>query len=65
MEYLPSKKLGHIDGLSRLIPRNSETFMDSIIAALRAEEKMNCINCMGVINNSGEDKVIHIKRQVH
>ena len=35
IEYLPSKQISHADGLSRLVPRYSEPFEDTIIAALR------------------------------
>ena len=35
MEFLPSKKFGHADGLSRLIPRTGELLEDSVIASLR------------------------------
>ena len=36
-EYLPSKRISHADGLSRLVPKYSEPFEDTIIAALRTE----------------------------
>ena len=32
MEFLPSSKLCHTDGLSRLIPKNSEPLEDTVIA---------------------------------
>ena len=41
MEFVPSKKLGHADGLSRLIPEYSEPLEDSVIAALRTEKENN------------------------
>ena len=37
MEFLPSKKLCHADGLSRLIPKQRETLEDTVIASLRTE----------------------------
>ena len=41
MEFVPSKKLGHADGLSRLIPKYCEPLEDSVIAALRTENENN------------------------
>ena len=35
IEFLTSKKICHSDSLSRLIPKNTEVFEDSIIATLR------------------------------
>ena len=35
IEYLPSKQISHADGLSRLVPKFSEPFEDTIIAALQ------------------------------
>ena len=35
IEYLSSKNICHADGLSRLVPKNTEVFEDSIIATLR------------------------------
>ena len=37
IEYLPSKQISHADGLSRLVPKYSEPFVDTIIAALRTD----------------------------
>ena len=34
IEYLSSKNICHADGLSRLVPKNTEVFEDSIIATL-------------------------------
>ena len=34
IEYLPSKRIIHVDGISRLVPKYSEPFKDTIIAAL-------------------------------
>lgn len=39
MEFLPSKKLSHADGLSKLIPKLCEP-LDTIIAAVRAENEI-------------------------
>ena len=35
IEYLSSKNICHADSLSRLVPKNTEVFEDSIIATLR------------------------------
>ena len=43
MEFLPSKKLGHADGLSRLIPRTGEPLEDLVIASLRSERDYSSI----------------------
>ena len=37
IEYLPSKQISHIEGLSRLILKYSEPFEDTIITALRTD----------------------------
>ena len=37
IEYLPSKQINHVDGLSRLVPKYSEPFEDTIIAVLRTD----------------------------
>ena len=37
IEYLPSNQISHADGLSRLVPKYSEPFEDTIIAALRTD----------------------------
>ena len=37
IEYLPSNQISHADGLSRLVPKYSELFEDTIIAALRTD----------------------------
>ena len=37
IEYLPSKQISHADGQSRLVPKYSEPFEDTIIAALRTD----------------------------
>ena len=43
MEFLPSKKLGHADSLSRLIPRTGEPLEDSVIASQRSERDYSLI----------------------
>ena len=43
MEYIPSKELGHVDGLSRLIPKFNEPFEDIVIASLRSEEEIKYV----------------------
>ena len=45
IEFLPSKMLGHADGLSRLIPRTGEPLEDTVIAALRSERDYSAILC--------------------
>ena len=37
MEFLPSKEIAHADGLSRLIPKNTELLEETVIAWLRSE----------------------------
>ena len=37
IEYLPSKQISHADGLSMLVPKYSEPFEDTTIAALRTD----------------------------
>ena len=45
IQYLSTNKIGHTDGLSRLIPRTPETFEDTVIAALRSENEVeNTLN---------------------
>ena len=45
IQYLSTKKIGHADGLSRLVPRTSETFEDTVIAAFRSENEVeNTLN---------------------
>ena len=48
MEFLPSKKLGHADGLSRLIPKFSEPLEDTVIAALHAESEVKGVLCNAI-----------------
>ena len=45
MEFLPSSKLCHADGLYRLIPKNSEPLEDTVIASLQAEIEIKKILC--------------------
>ena len=37
MEFLPSKEIGHVDGFWWLIPKQSESLEETLIAALRSE----------------------------
>ena len=37
MEFIPSKEFAHADGLSRLIPKNTEPLEETVIASLRSE----------------------------
>ena len=45
MEYVPSKKLGHADELSRLIPKCMETLEETVIAVLRDESELSGLLC--------------------
>ena len=45
MEFLPSKKLGHADGLSRLIRKFSVPLEDIEIAAVKAEKEVKDMLC--------------------
>ena len=40
MEFLPSSKISHADGLLRLIPKHTEPFKDTVIASLRTEAEV-------------------------
>lgn len=40
MQYLPSSKIAHADGLSRLIPKNSELLEERVIAVLKEEKEL-------------------------
>ena len=37
---MPSKKITHADGLSRLIPNNAELLEKTVIAALKQEQEL-------------------------
>lgn len=41
MEYVKSKEHGHVDGLSRLIPKNEEMLEETVIAALTEEKEIS------------------------
>ena len=45
MEFLPSKKIAHADGLSRLIPKLSEPLEETVIAALSTEMEIKQVLC--------------------
>ena len=45
MEYMPSKKLGHTDRWSRLIPKYTEPLEEKVIAALRNESELSALLC--------------------
>lgn len=45
MEHVSSKKLGHADALSRLIPKRSESFEETVIAALKDESECTSSMC--------------------
>ncbi|XP_026441996.1 uncharacterized protein K02A2.6-like, partial [Papaver somniferum] len=40
IQYLSTHKIGHADGLSRLIPKATEPLEDTVIASLRAEDEV-------------------------
>ena len=40
LEYLPSRQIGHADGLSKLVPSQSEPQKDSVIASLRTDSEI-------------------------
>ena len=40
LEYPPSRQIGHADGLSRLVPSQSEPLEDSAIASLRTDSEI-------------------------
>ena len=37
MKFLPSKEIAHVDGLSRLIPKNTEPLEETVIVSVRSE----------------------------
>ena len=45
MEFLPSQKLGHADGLSSLIPKMREPLEDTVIASQSTESIMSTVLC--------------------
>ena len=45
MKFLPSKKLGYADCLSKLIPKFSVPFEDTVIAALKEEKEVKDMLC--------------------
>ena len=76
IEFLTSKNICHADSLSRLIPKNTEVFEDSIIATLRTDcEIKNMIAktvkefpviLTDIIRESREDGFIQsIKNKIH
>ena len=54
MKFPPSKKLWHADGLSKLIPKHTESLEDTVIASLRTEGEFKSTLC----NTVGEITVI-------
>ena len=38
---MPSKKIAHVDGLSRQIPDNAELLEDTVISALKQEQELS------------------------
>ena len=53
LEYLPTNKIGHVDGLSRLIPNHCQPLEDSVIAALRSGCEIKSI-----IENTVQDLLV-------
>ena len=45
MEHVSSKKLGHADALSRLIPKYNESFKETVIASLKDENECSNLMC--------------------
>ena len=43
IQYMPSKKIAHVDGLSRLIPNNAELLEKTVIAALKQEQELKAV----------------------
>ena len=41
MEYISSKKIGHANGLSRLIPKNTKPLEETVIASLKEEKELS------------------------
>ena len=44
MEFLPSSKISHADGLSRLVAKHTKPLEDTVIASLRAEVEVKKIH---------------------
>lgn len=64
MEYLLLKKLEHVNGFSRIIPKHGEPFEETVILALRAEgEIKNNVECC--VSVTGGYKAECTKRQVY
>ena len=40
IQYMPSKKIAHVDGLSILIPDNAELLEETVVAALKQEQEL-------------------------
>ena len=45
MEFLPSSKISHADGLSRLIPKHTEPLEDMVIASLQTKVEVKNTLC--------------------
>ena len=56
IQYLSTNKIGYADGLLRLIPRTSETFEDTVIAALRSENEVE-----NTLNNTIRELPVSLK----
>ena len=56
IQYLSTNKIGHADGLSRLIPRTSETFEYTVTAALRSENEVE-----NTLNNTIRELPVSLK----
>ena len=75
MEYIPTKELGHVDGLFRLIPKFNKPFENTAIASLRLENEIknilfNIVSELPVtldkirIEAENDDFIVKIKKQV-
>ena len=56
IEFLSSAKLGHADGLSRLIPKQNEPLEDTVIASLRSEK-----NYAQILHNTVKELPVTLK----
>ena len=43
MEYISSKKIGHVDGISRLVPKNTEPKEETEIVSLNEENELSAL----------------------
>ena len=58
IEYLPSNKFGHADGLSRLIPKYREAWEDTVTASLQSKGEVKPFICNSI-------RELPVTRQMH